>query len=53
MTEEQWQVALRLLYQAENEIITWNSMALGSYYYGNEVADRICAFLKELERVNG
>jgi hypothetical protein len=47
-TEAQWTAALTLLTEAENEINTCDSLAQGSHWYGNELAERIGEFLKSL-----
>lgn len=44
--DDRWRAALSLLYEAENEINSCDSSAKGSYWYGNEIADRIGEFLK-------
>jgi hypothetical protein len=45
VSEEKWRAALSLLYEAQNEINTCDMGAKGSYWFGNDVADRIGKFL--------
>lgn len=51
-TEIEWKAALSLLYEAEMEIQSLDRVAYGSYYFGNQLAERIEEFLRQVRLAN-